>query len=133
MTPKRRVIFVGVHNKPGMDALDSKSRSGKLIDRVIASLGTNEFHFIKSNLYNLEEFPNNRKRELDIAWVQNWRERVGLQGIDIVVTLGQTVNTVFRWAKQPSIKVGHPSGVWSHEKQKEYVKRTACLILEEHI
>lgn len=35
---KGRIIFVGIHNKPGMEPLDSRTKSGKIIDEVIAGL-----------------------------------------------------------------------------------------------
>jgi hypothetical protein len=33
-----RIIFVGLHNKEHMKPLDSKTKSGKLIDRIIKRL-----------------------------------------------------------------------------------------------
>jgi hypothetical protein len=44
-----RVIFVGMHNKPGMEPLDSRTKSGKLIDRIINEL---PIDCIKTNLYD---------------------------------------------------------------------------------
>lgn len=125
-----RIIFVGIHNKPNMKPLDSRTRTGKMIDKICLLLNKKGFmnNVVRSNLFPLDQFPQGRKRETDIQWVNNWSERIGVKESDTVVTLGQTVNDIFRWAKFKSIKVGHPSGVWSNEEKELYVKRVASLI-----
>lgn len=129
-----RVIFVGVHYKPGMAALDSRTRTGMVIDRIIAKIKSSEPDtvIVKSNLYDLTEFPKERTKDTDIEWVNHWKLRVNYTPDDIIVTLGTTTNDVFRWAKVPSIKVGHPGGLWSTESKRNYVKRTYTLIGEEY-
>lgn len=116
---KTRVIFVGVHNKPDMLPLDSGTKTGKIIDRIIALM--NDCHPVKSNLYDIDYYPENRTKALDIEWVHNWMERVMWTDDDVVVTLGHCVNEAFRLAHIQSIKVGHPASVWSHEAQERYV------------
>lgn len=129
-----RVIFVGVHYKAGMQALDSRTRSGKLIDRVIEALQIEVdlfgAEFIKSNVFNLEYWPISQTDQLNRLWVENWRDRLQVKSSDIVITLGQTVNEIFRKAKQPSIKIGHPSACWSKLKQEEYIIN-ACIKVSE--
>lgn len=130
----QRIIFVGVHYKPSMDALDSRTKSGKMIDRVIAGLQTEvglfEAEFIKSNVFTTEYFPKNRTTELDNQWVEQWKERMKYRADDIVITLGHTVNEIFRKAKVPSIKIGHPSGVWSKLQKEEYIINVAIKVSE---
>lgn len=129
-----KIVFVGVHYKPGFDALDSRTKSGKMIDRVIAGLQTEvglfEAQFIKSNLFDLEYFPRNQTVELNTQWVEHWKLRVNYSPQDIVITLGQTVNEIFRKARVKSVKIGHPSAVWSHLKQEEYIIN-ACIKVSE--
>jgi hypothetical protein len=125
----KKIYFVGIHNKPGMFPLDSKSRSGKIIDRLIINFPDRQC--IKSNVFNIDYMPTERKPELDIQWVENWIDRLQYKHGDIVVCLGQmVVNTFDLWrktkcpaSKRPHlVKAGHPSAVWSHEKQIDYIK-----------
>lgn len=123
----RRVIFVGVHNKPGMTPLDSKSRSGKLIDRIIRRMEMFEPHIdysvtcVKTNLFDLEYMPTEFDRvEVLNQWSKRAKCSVGVRG-DIIVSLGACVNEVFRGLSH--VHLGHPSGVWSREKKTQYVRR----------
>jgi len=131
---RQRVIFVGVHNKPGMLELDSKTRTGKLVDRVINwlqyELNLSGFIFIKSNLFDIEYWPKNQTFVLNNQWVEHWKDRVNYSSNDIIITLGHTVNEIFRKAKVKSIKLGHPSAVWSKEKQEDYILNAAIKFSE---
>jgi hypothetical protein len=49
---KGRIIFVGIHNKPGMKPLDSRTKSGKIIDEVIRGLEGREC--VKTNLFDCD-------------------------------------------------------------------------------
>lgn len=123
----KRVIFVGVHNKPGMTPLDSKSRSGKLIDRIIRRLEVFEPHVdyqvtcVKSNLFDLDYLPVIYDRSVILnKWSQ--RAKCSMGRGDVVVTLGACVHSVFKSYCHP-INLGHPSGVWAKDKQIRYVRR----------
>lgn len=124
----KRVIFVGVHNKPGFFPLDSKSKSGKLIDRIIKELP--DYHCIKTNLYDIEYFPTQTTEALDRGWIQNWYERVDKRESDIVITLGDCVNKVFKRSQISYRSLGHPSAVWANDKKEEYVKHAVTAIRE---
>ena len=123
-----RVVFVGMCNKKGFAPLDSKSKSGKLIDKVIAELQCEldmfGWEFLKTNLYDQEGWPN-RHYSSDIY---DWASRVEYTGDDIVIVLGQSVRDVFSKGTLEFIGMGHPSAVWSNEKQKEYIKRSRILV-----
>lgn len=128
-----RIIFVGVHNKEGMEPLDSKSRSGKMIDRVIAGLQTEvglfEADFVKTNLFDLPYFPQwQPERGMSVI---NWSNRVGRTNDDLIILLGACVHDAFRNCKYPNlVRIGHPSGVWSKLKQEEYIIN-ACIKVSE--
>jgi hypothetical protein len=133
MEQNKRIFFVGVHNKPDMQPLDSRTKSGKMIDRVIAALQTEvglfEADFIKTNLFDLPSFPS-WLPERGIS-VMNWSKRVGRTEHDIVIILGACVHDAFRHCKYPNlIKIGHPSAVWSKIKQEEYIIN-ACIKVSE--
>lgn len=128
-----RIIFVGVHNKPGFAPLDSRSKSGKMIDRVIAGLQTEcglfEAEFVKTNLFDLPGFPS-WSPERGVS-VMNWSKRAGRTDDDIVILLGACVHDAFKHCKYPNlVRIGHPSGVWSKLKQEEYIIN-ACIKVSE--
>lgn len=119
-----KIIFVGVHNKPGMSPLSSKSRSGKLIDKIIELLPGMEC--VKTNLYDVEHFPTKGEKHLLRI---DFLTRVDYCTHDVVVLLGAIVHREcpLMTVKQ-TIKIAHPSGQWSHEAQAGYVKNAVFLI-----
>jgi hypothetical protein len=116
-----RIIFVGMHNKPGLPPLCSTTRSGKLIDRIIEKI--NGFEIVKTNLFDCDYLP-----PVTSTAAYDWAHRVGYVPGDIVITLGETVHSCFRKTTIKFIRMGHPSGVWSHEKQRQYIERALNLI-----
>lgn len=123
---KRRVIFVGVHNKPGLTPLCSSTRSGKLIDRIIGLLPPYDFEVVKSNLHDTEEFPKAYDRK---EAVEAWKQRVNYNTDDVVVLLGACVHKDFRNSDIPNrIHIGHPAGVRANNAKDVYVLRAHQLI-----
>lgn len=117
-----------MNNKPGFAPLDSKSRSGKLIDRVISALQTelNLFgaDFLKSNLYDLDYFPYDEP-----AFNYEWANRVEYNGYnDLIIALGACVQERFKKSPFQYLSIGHPSAVWSHEKQAAYIDRAVSKV-----
>lgn len=117
-----------MNNKPGLAPLCSSTRSGKMIDRVIKVLKTaNEFTFEKSNLYDLDYWPE----EDQSPGVYQWAQRVEFTTDDIVVTLGSAVNDRFRKWSHLYVSIGHPAmhgGI--HRDADSYVARAVAKILE---
>lgn len=110
----RRIIFVGMNNKPGIAPLCSSTKSGKLIDRIIDELSPLEC--IKSNLWDLDYWPKHDK-----TFNQEWIDSVQYDFNDVVVTLGECVRKSFLKSGIKYTHIGHPSAVWSKEKQSEYI------------
>jgi hypothetical protein len=104
-----RIIFVGVHNLPGKTPLDSTTKSGKIIDAVIAGLPGREC--VKTNLFDCDKVPEAYlvRCELILDWIQ----RVKLGKDDIVILLGGQVIKHF--------PKGLPSRnlCWSHPAQRQ--------------
>lgn len=116
---KRRIVFVGIHNKPGMKPLDSKSKSGMLIDRIITQL--NDTTWIKSNLIDLDYLPN----PID-PWqsVSDWIMRTDYNcNTDIVVCLGQDVQKTMKPFITNTVNIPHPSIAWSNKSKAVYVQK----------
>jgi hypothetical protein len=110
-----------------MAPLDSRTRTGRVVDRIITIL-SQEVEGVKSNLYDIEEWPTLRTNEENRQALLSWKIRVQLQPSDIVVTLGHFVNEVFRKTKTPSIRVGHPASVRSRVKKEIYIVKLVSMI-----
>lgn len=121
---KGRIIFVGVHNKPGMEPLDSRTKSGKIIDEVIAGLPGREC--LKTNLYNTIEIPQTKMERLFHA--TEWRVKINPTYEDITVTLGLHVHFNFALTyPYQIIFANHPAS--RHIKKDEYIKELIVKIL----
>lgn len=105
-----KVIFVGIHNKPGMTPLDSQTRSGKVIDRVIAQLPGVEC--LKSNFIDLDHYPDDAHDV--VKYFLQWEKRVDYKKEDLVVALGDKVQDFFRQVEVVHMATRHPSRM-SHE------------------
>ena len=116
-----KIIFVGVHNKPGFKPLDSKSKSGILINRCIRALRPKEC--IKTNLFDVDYLPNAIEWE---SLVMDWHNRIQSNGDDVIILLGSVTQRAWIEStynlRRNTINVGHPSAVWSNEKKEWYVK-----------
>lgn len=123
-TNKRRVIFVGVHYKGSLPALCSTTKSGKLIDRIIENIP--KYECIKSNLFSTFILPKDHeyKRALAYAWKTKW----DLSPTDIVVALGDTVQTYLDHVEVKHISIPHPAKPWSQDSKFTYVITALALI-----
>lgn len=120
-----KVIFVGIHNKPNTPVLCSSTKSGKLIDRIIKELN---FDSLKTNLYNVEYLPKDLAEKEKLAL--DWHSRVNY-GHDLIVLLGGEVSKHFNHEPYlDTIKLAHPSSIWSNAKKQEYVDNAVSLILK---
>lgn len=105
---KRRVLFVGIHHLAGLPALCSTTKSGKVIDHVIANLGP-DHECIKTNLFNA-----NVELRIDNP-VYKWSQRIGRrEEDDILILLGSRVTHYFKLERrfvyaQGWHSVQHPS------------------------
>ena len=121
----QHVLFVGMHNKPGMKPLDSKTMSGKMIDAIIKDL---TFKCTKTNLCEIEYFPKD-KREI---WVGNltWNSKYEPTPDTIIVLLGQWVQKNFLLIRAKIVKLPHPASCMGTVNKEKYVKNAIERILE---
>ena len=119
------VIFVGVHNKSDTNPLCKFTKTGKLLQRVIDQLPNMEFK--KTNLFNIDHFPNTQDDTGMLA--RDWWWRVQLEPDDIIILLGAVVHKHFDSGRGwKTLKFGHPARVWSKKKQEEYVQKMVKAI-----
>jgi hypothetical protein len=109
------IYFVGIHNKPGMTALDSRTYTGKIIDMIIAKVGEG----VKTNLAETEEMPE-RPHLHALDWNTEYSTRPG----DTVVLLGKFVQKHFiRRSGVNHLCVDHPSAFRVRADVSGYVER----------
>jgi hypothetical protein len=117
MKKKNMIYFVGIHNKPGMTALDSRTYTGKIIDMIIAKVGKG----VKTNLADTDSMP---KWQTLNVWA--WHDRHSLVPGDTVVLLGKFTQKHFD--RKPGIihiEVDHPSAFRVRADVAGYVERVA--------
>jgi len=116
-------FFVGMHNKPEMKPLDSKTMSGKIVDAII-----NELPVVctKTNLCEVDYFPKD-KREI---WAGNlmWSEKYQPTSDSIIVLLGAWVHKHFLLTSAKIIKLPHPASCIYHANKDEYIKNAVDKI-----
>lgn len=121
-----RVIFVGLHNKPGMKPLDGKTKSGKLIDRIINQL-PGSIVVQKSNLFNSNGIPH---KDYFYKSRDEWYKTFLPTYDDIIILLGAMTHKEFIHKPQCRglIKVAHPASKRSHKQMNDFVTSTVKKI-----
>lgn len=110
-----RVIVVGIHNKKGLEPLDSSTKSGKLIDRIAKEL---KVKVCKTNLFNVDYLPKSSDvNRLKAEWLVTHKPT----NDDVVVLLGSKVQKEFDFKANRLVKIKHPASQWSHKSMNEYV------------
>jgi len=112
-----KVFFVGMHNKPNMKPLDSKTVSGKIIDAVISQLN---FNCVKTNLFEEDYLPTDFL-EINNAGIL-WHEKYEPKETDIIVLLGAWVHKNFWWDRFNIVKLPHPASCMGRVNKETYVK-----------
>lgn len=107
------IYFVGMHNKPGHGPLCSRTRSGKIIDAVIAMLAGYAINAecCKTNLCDCDYLPPDNE-----VWIhaKGWLETYEPKREDVVVLLGAWTHEHFPSDRCGAkiIKVRHPASLF---------------------
>lgn len=120
-----RIFFVGIHNKKGMKPLDSKTMTGKVINKII--VGLKGYEVVKTNMCEVEYFPKDKNvinEEINL-WYDKYEPDFG----DIVVMLGAWVreNFVGKFGLT-YISLTHPSGIDGTKNKDEYIEKAIKMI-----
>ena len=115
------IYFVGIHNKEGMLPLDSRTVSGKIIDRVIMELGV---ECKKLNLFPTECMPINyfERCEYVVQFTRN------LDKSGTYVLLGRDVQLWLANRIENSISVQHPA--YAKRKGNDYVNDFIAVLIK---
>ena len=123
----KRIIFVGLHNKPYLAALHSSTKTGKLIKRIIDKL-PDDLNIVRTNLFDIDHFPDETETpDLIMEWY--WTHLPTED--DLIILLGQATQMYFEtWIDHEDlniIKVAHPASRRSHKQMDEYVDNVVEL------
>ncbi len=119
-----RIIFVGIHNKPGLSPLDPSTKTGKVITRIIDLLPSN-IEKLRTNLFDSDSIPKQNTGFEVGKWVaQHWPNHD-----DIILVLGNEAWKYFPVCKGRVFKVKHPGRIMGGVATDDYVQETATLIL----
>jgi hypothetical protein len=121
-----KVIFVGMHNKPDLVPLSPLTKTGKIINKIIAKLPGVEF--LKTNLYDIDHYPMGDDKSI---LATDWHYRIAPDHDDIIVLLGREVHINFKnnISELTTIKIAHPSSKFSRDEIEEYIDGTVNKIL----
>lgn len=130
----KKIIFVGVHNKPGKAPLCNTTRTGKAIQAIedLVTIHTLEPRpvFLRTNLHDC-----NYVQDITPGTAVNlWVTRVKPDPSDLVVCLGELVAYPFRITAYPNyIHIKHPGSFFRGETSfvmSEYIKQSADTIIK---
>lgn len=112
-----KIFFVGVHNKPRMMPLDSKTISGKMIDQIIQKISA---ECIKTNLFEDEYLPKRK----EIIWATNfvWNDKYKPTPDSIIILLGKWVSENFLFKTSNTIQLPHPASCMGYREKKSYLE-----------
>lgn len=124
----KRLILVGMHNKPNKTPLCSSTKTGKILDQILSSV-TGYDEVLRTNLVHTIQFPTDKEIELGR---QVWVKEIVPQVNDTIVLLGAFVHKNFPYKQVASkiIKVAHPSSTnyRTKEQSEQYIIRVKTLI-----
>lgn len=110
-----------MYHKPGKEALDSSTMTGKVIDKIIYQLP--ESDFIKVNLCETDYQPPNSSMAV---FARQWKRKYQPTLDDVVVLLGGWVRTHLKISGTRIVILKHPAGVFG--KKDEYIADAVAQI-----
>lgn len=128
-----KIIFTGIHNKPGMLPLDGRTHTGQIVDKIIAAIAHNatwahvfNVALIKSNVYDAEIIVS----EDATTTLTNWKQRTRYRPGDVVIALGFRVQKFFSQFEEisPVVKLVHPGAIFGNENRKKYITESVRKI-----
>lgn len=130
----KSVLFIGLSNKVGCTPLQSGTKSGDLIDKIIEKVKSNCYKVNLVNFAPLDEnnklrYPN--KEEMDLGYMNLEKVINELQPC-ICVCLGDKVCKYLSKKLEVFISIKHPSyiAVYKRKEIDTYINETADFINE---
>ena len=127
----KRIIFVGMCHKPDKPALCPTTKTGKLINRIIAKLPSST-QIEKTNLYSTDYLPMKSDEQIELQEEWFWTTLPTYD--DVIVLLGQRTQLDFvRMNNNHNLRplrVAHPASKRSHVDMDKYVNDVSMKILK---
>jgi uracil-DNA glycosylase len=130
----KRILFVGLSNKAGRNPLDSKTATGKLIDKIAVAITGAEIY--KTNLVDYApldvkgklRYP--AKKEIENAFPR-LADKIKEIKPDVVVSLGKLASNYLAGKVQNHVAISHPSFISIYRRKyiDEYIKDSAKKIM----
>lgn len=117
-----KVIFVGIHSKIGYKPLDSRTKSGQIIDNIISGVN---LPCVKSNLFLGTKIPTVEKM---FQHARVWKNLYRPEESDIFVLLGRDVQRYFPFPYKNIVKIQHPAVRRTTENKWKYINNAASQI-----
>ena len=124
---RKKILLLGLSNKPNLEAFDGSTNSGKLIDLIISQCP--DCDFLKANLVSFAPLDTNNKlryptKEELSDGAKKWSEK--MLEFDCVVLFGNKVQNAIKKDNTLSINyicAPHPSYIWiyKHKEIEKYV------------
>lgn len=107
----KNIIFIGIQDKEGLMPLDSLSRTGRIIDKIINELRNYKCH--KTNLFEAGFLPD-KKYHTQYIYRYYFENQAVLNTKPIIICLGELVYNAllgcsYTEEAQDFIKIKHPS------------------------
>lgn len=120
-----RIFFIGMHNKPGMGALDSKTMTGKIVDEIISRLPDREC--IKTNLCDTEYLPTEFREIMAASLI--WDKQYKPTDEDLLVLLGKWVDKNIAFGDYlPVVRLTHPAARIVTSNRQKYIDESVQKI-----
>lgn len=119
----KKVYFVGMHSKPNTEVLCGSTKTGRIINKIIAEV---EFHCIKTNLSETDYLPDETEliKQMDL-----WMFKHNPKSKDIIILLGNWVAKHFSTnGELNTVKFRHPASLYGKEKENQYIEEVVNFI-----
>lgn len=130
----KKVLFIGLSDKIGCTPLQSDTKSGIIIDMIIAKLNAQCYKINLANFTPLDEkgklrYPN--KEEMDKGY-ENLIKSIDFLKPDVCVLLGDKVTKYLSGKLNNFVSIKHPSyiAVYKRKNIEDYVHDSVNLINE---
>ena len=110
----RKIVFVGIHYKPGLEALDSRTKTGKIIDLIINQVGNIPCE--KTNLFPTDYLPICRNCQQRYVSLFEFEEDA------LYVGLGKRVNCQLEGICNNHVPVYHPAWAIRMGQTESYIQ-----------
>lgn len=117
-----KILFIGIHYRQEFNALDSRTKTGQVVDRII-SLLPKEFEYKKCNLYPTYDLPIG---EVKKEYIDLFYQHYDYDTYPVWVLLGKEVQKALN---EGGVCINHPGSLRFGKSEFHYVTESASEII----